>query len=128
MTFPDDEANIQYPSPCVEIDTHINERLNDDGKFDGQFPIDLTSVSKLSSLNSVGRHCKCNKSFSFAVLVLLFTTFPGYKCAHMLYSYRSVSRTIPLSTPQYPKGSSKAFVEEMESKLDEINERTIGKL
>ena len=78
------EPNLQTSPQSIELDTQINSHLTDGGKFDLRFAHDMIHVSKVSLMTSAGQ-----------------------KYTHMMYSYRSISRTIP----------------EIDAKSDDANDR-----
>ena len=100
------EPSIHYPIQLVNVDTYF-EKNSRRGKFEEVFEVDMDIFSKLSSM-----------------------LLSGEEFAHMLYTYRSVSRPIPTNanTSEIPSTATTQQRREILERNDDNNERIMDLL
>ena len=106
MPHQSSESRIHYPNQSIEVDTSSKKNFNC-GSFGNNFGIDMEIFSKLSNMFSLGEDF-----------------------AHMLYTYRSVSRPIPtnMNISEIPSTVMEQQEYEIFERNDDNNERVMDVL
>jgi len=103
LSLPGNVPNIQFTSQSIDIETRADATtFMEKGDFESCFSQEMEQISKIELM-----------------------TEQGDKFVHMLYTFRSVSRAIPMVSITAPEGASADVEEEMEIRREELNRKIV---
>ena len=101
--LPGNIPNIQFSSQSIDLGTHHDATsFSEKSEFESCFGQEMEQIAKMESM-----------------------TAQGQRFVHMLYTFRSVSRAIPIVSMETPDGATREIEEEIEMRKEEINRKIV---